>query len=221
VFNRPDNRATTCTEVKIDISRGTTDGFFHPAEVKRLLEQHHLYPLAQPMQFVNTRQIEETLNESPFVDKAECYKTQGGHVCIRLVQRLPVMHVMADNGEDYYLDDHGEILPHTRLTSNLIVATGNISHNYAQKVLAPIANYVIGNEFWQNQIVQFNVLADGTLELVPRVGDHVAYLGRPTGISEKLERLRKFYKYGLCHAGWNRYRRISVEFGNQIICKKR
>lgn len=221
VFNKPEDRATVCTEVKIDIAQGDIDGFLHPSEVKRLLEQQHLYPLAQPMQFVSTRQIEEALIQSPLVDRVECYKTQSGHVCIQLVQRLPVMHIMADNGDDYYLDDHGEILPATRLTSNLIVATGHITRQYAKRVLPSLARDIIADEFWQNQTVQLNVLTDGTLELIPRVGDHVAYLGSPADIPQKLDRLRKFYKYGLSHAGWNRYERISVEFGNQIICKKR
>jgi cell division protein FtsQ len=70
-------------------------------------------------------------------------------------------------------------------------------------------------------VVQVNVVADGTLELVPRVGDHIIYLGPPVNISKKLERLRKFYLYGLNEAGWNKYATISVEFDNQIICKKR
>ena len=209
-FNKPEDRATVCTEVKIDIAKGDIDGFLHPSEVKRLLEQQHLYPLAQPMQFVSTRQIEEALIQSPLVDRVECYKTQSGHVCIQLVQRLPVMQVLADNGDDYYLDDHGEILPATRLTSNLIVATGHITRQYAQRVLPSLAHDIIADEFWQNQTVQLNVLADD-----------VAYLGSPADIPQKLDRLRKFYKYGLSHAGWNRYERISVEFGNQIICKNR
>jgi cell division protein FtsQ len=80
---------------------------------------------------------------------------------------------------------------------------------------------LLDDDFWQEQTVQLNVLNDGTLELVPRVGNHIVYLGTPTGIDKKLERLRKFYKYGLSHAGWDRYERINVEFDNQIICKKR
>lgn len=220
-FNRPDEKAAVCSEVKIDIAQDKGDGFLNPGEVKRLLERQSLYPLAQPMQFVSTRSIEEALMKSPFVDEAQCYKTQSGHVCIQLRQRLPLLHVMADNGERYYLDDHGEILPATGLTIDLIVATGIISRKYAREVLAPIAITLHDDAFWQNQIVQLNVLGDGTLELVPRVGDHVVYLGAPTDIPQKLDRLRKFYKYGLSHAGWNRYERISVEFGNQIICKRR
>jgi cell division protein FtsQ len=102
-----------------------------------------------------------------------------------------------------------------------LVATGNISRSYAQKRLTPIAIEIMQDRFWQDQTEQLNILPDGTLELVPRVGDHVIYLGQPTDISRKLERVRKFYKYGLSHTGWDRYERINVEFDNQIICKKR
>ena len=40
-FNRPDEKATVCSEVKIDISQnGEEDqtGFLNPTEVKRMLE---------------------------------------------------------------------------------------------------------------------------------------------------------------------------------------
>lgn len=36
-----------------------------------------------------------------------------------------------------------------------------------------------------------------------------------------MDRLKKFYIYGLSQAGWNKYSYIDVEFDNQIICKKR
>ena len=84
-----------------------------------------------------------------------------------------------------------------------------------------MANLIIRDKFWKNQIVQLNILNDGSVEIVPRVGNHIAYLGQPVGISKKLDRLRKFYRYGLSQAGWNKYSRISVEFDNQIICKRR
>ena len=39
-------------------------------------------------------------------------------------------------------------------------------------------------------------------------------------VEKKLDRMRKFYLYGLNKAGWNKYSYINVEFDNQIICKK-
>lgn len=221
LFNQPEEKATVCTEVNINIVNGQSGGLLSPAEVKRILEKQRLYPLAQPMQFVSTRQMEEALRKNPFVANAECYKTQNGHICIQLHQRHPVLHVMDTSGEQYYIDDEGAILPPSRLADNMLVATGVISRKYAKEYLLPLALHVLDNPFWQQQTVQINVLRDGTLELVPRVGDHIVYLGAPRDIPKKLDRLRKFYKYGLSHAGWDTYERINLEFDNQIICKKK
>jgi cell division protein FtsQ len=219
-FNKPDVRASLCSEVRIDIADVGTKGFLEVADVRNYLERLQVYPEAQPMKFVSSRKIEETLCKSPYIKSAECYKTQSGHVCISLVQRSPILRVMANNGDDYYLDAQGDILPHTRYHRDLIVATGWISRDYARTQLTAVGNTLLGNPFWQRQVVQINVLFDGTVELVPRVGDHIAYLGDTDDLERKLDRLRKFYKYGLSQAGWNKYSRISVEFDNQIICKK-
>ena len=77
------------------------------------------------------------------------------------------------------------------------------------------------NEFWNSQIEQINILSDKTIELVPRVGQHVVYLGTFANYQEKLERLKKFYTKALNQVGWNKYSRINVEFSNQIICTRR
>lgn len=220
-FNKPAERASVCSEVKIDIDDEMPDGFLNANEIKQMLERQRLYPLARPMMSVNAREIEEALRKNPFVQEAECYKAQNGHVCISLKQRMPIMHVMATNGDNYYVDIHGSILPETHFASDLVVATGSITKKYAQKSLTPMVNEIVRDKFWQSQIVQINVLPDGSVEIVPRVGDHVIYLGSPSNIAQKLERLRKFYLYGLNQAGWNKYSYINVEFDNQIICKKK
>lgn len=220
-FNKPDIAATHCTEVKTDIESNIVDGFLTADEINNLLRQAKIYPLSQPMSDINPRRIEEVLQKSPFVEKAECHKTQSGHVCIQVRQRVPVVRVMAANGENYYIDSHASVMPENRYVNDLIVATGHISRRYAQTNLSRVANYIMQNKFWQKQIVQINVLADGTMELVPRVGDHIIYIGMPVGVARKLERMRKFYLYGLNKAGWNKYSYINVEFDNQIICKKK
>lgn len=220
-FNKPDEAmAKKCTEVKIDIEKEAMEGFLNPSEVKRLLTQHQLYPLSQSMNAISTRKMEETLQKSPFVERAECYKTLSGHVCIKIKQRIPVIRIMADNGMSYYLDNHGNIMPEAGYATDILIATGHINKKYAQNALSKIANHIVSNSFWRNQAVQLNVLANGTIEMVPRVGDHIVYLGSAAHIENKLERLRKFYIYGLNKAGWNKYNYINMEFSNQIICKK-
>ena len=220
VLNHPDEQYSVCNEVKIDIKEGEVQGFLNPDEIKAQLQHAKLYPLGDPMDQINSRLIEEALLQNPFVEKAQCYKTQSGSIHITLTQRLPVIHVKADNGDDYYVDTHGNVMPNTLLASNLVVVTGQVTKPYAKKVLTKVGNFLIRNTLWFHQVEQLNVLSDGSVEMVPRVGNHVIYLGKPVNLSQKLDRLEKFYRYGLSKAGWNKYSYINLEFDNQIICKK-
>ena len=191
-FNSPDEVNSTCNEVSIHIEDGLVMGFLNVNEVKGQLQRAKLYPLGDVMENVSTRKIEEALKQNPFVEQAQCYKTQTGRVHITLSQRMPVIRIKADNGEDYYVDE-----------------------------LTKVGNFLVKNHLWRSQVEQVNVLSDGTIEIVPRVGDHIVYLGMPFDLEQKFKRLEKFYRYGLSEAGWNKYSYINLEFRNQIICKKR
>ena len=68
-------------------------------------------------------------------------------------------------------------MPNTSYTSDLIIATGNIRQSFARNYIAPMANIIMANDLWKNMIEQINVLSDGGIEIVPRIGDHVVFLG--------------------------------------------
>ena len=233
-FNKPKETIAKCIGVNIIIEDETTNGFLNKEEIKSRLENNHLYPLAQPLRYVNTRKIEETLKTSPFVTTAECYKTINGMVNINVTQRMPIVRIKAANGNDYYLDDNDCVMPNSHYTSDLIIATGNINKTFAINYISPLSKEIMDNVFWKNQIEQINVLPDLSIEIIPRVGNHIICFGRmPEAktkeeratlikdfFNKKITRLEKFYKYGLSQAGWNKYSYINLEFDNQIICKK-
>lgn len=233
-FNKPDEKGLVCTKVNINIQDEMTNGFLNAKEIKQRLEFKKLYPLTKPLSEVNTRKIEETLKSSPFVKSAECYKTQDGLVDIYLTQRMPIVRIKSIYNEDYYVDDHNQIMPNTSYTSDMIIATGYINKWYAKKYISLLSKSLMKSELWRNQIEQINVLPDRGIELVPRVGNHIIYIGNlPESnqaskrekdiddfVNKKMDRLEKFYKYGLSQAGWNKYSYINIEFDNQIICKR-
>lgn len=220
-FNRPDDQDAVCRDVKINITDAAGNGFLNINEVKMQLQHAKIYPLGDRMSEVCTRQIEETLLKSPLIEHVECYKTQTGRVYINLTQRIAVMRIMTNDGESYYIDNLGAIIPSNNNSTNLIVATGDIKRKYAQTALKQFGLLLIDDPFWNSQVEQINVLPDGSVEMIPRVGDHIVYLGQPTHLKEKLARLEKFYRYGLSKAGWNKYSYINMEFNNQIICKRK
>ena len=234
-WNTPDKKHRICTKVNINISDSNNSGFLSAEEIKAILEKDKLYPLNRQLSSIEPRKIEEALKVGPFVDTAQCYITENGHINIRISQRMPIIRIKNNKGEDYYLDDNGGILPNSKYTSDLIIATGDISKWFAHFAITPMAKAINKSEFWLNQIEQINVRPDRGIELVPRVGNHIIFIGylpirrnkaaNDKGIDEfvtkKLERTEKFYRYGLSQAGWNKYSYIDVEFDTQIICKRR
>ena len=233
-FDRKGDNKAKCDKVNIEIADNATNGFLDTKVIRQRLLKAGIYPIGQPLNDVDTRRIEETLRKSPFVQTAECYKTEGGHVYISVTQRMPVIRIKADNGDDYYVDDNDCIMPKTNYTSDLIIATGNISRRYATNYISPLGKAIMSNDLWKNLIEQINVTPDRGIELVPRIGDHVVYIGQLPDtknrqehekaigqfMERKMTRLEKFYKYGLSQVGWNKYSYINIEFDNQIICKK-
>lgn len=233
-FNAPDTKSIRCNKVTILIADESTNGFLSTQELKSILEKRKVYPKDRLLSEVNPRSIVEVLQNSPFVNTATCWKSNDGSVTISVTQRLPIIRIKSDKGDDYYLDDKGGVMPNSSYNSDLIIATGTISRAFARDYITHLTATLMDNELWKNLIEQINVLSDGNIELVPRIGNHIIYIGKlPSAkdqasrrkaicnfVTTKMTRLEKFYRYGLSQAGWNKYAYISLEYDNQIICKR-
>lgn len=234
-FNKKGDPKALCSKVNIDIADNAAGGFLDAKVIKERLQKTGFYPIGRQLKDVDTRGIEEMLRRSPFVKTAECYKTEGGYVYISVTQRMPVIRIKADNGDDYYVDDHDCIMPRSSYTSDLIIASGNINRWYAINYISPLGKAIMQNDVWKNLIEQINITPNLGVELVPRIGDHIVYIGQLPEITDKskhdkdiaqfvdkkMTRLEKFYKYGLSQVGWNKYSYVNIEFDNQIICKRK
>ena len=128
---------------------------------------------------------------------------------------------MGNNGDEYYLDNTGKIIASLGKPVHVAVATGFIDRKFAQDQLYQLGKYLQTDAFWNAQIEQINVTPKQELELVPRVGSHILFLGKAEDYNEKFRKLQTFYEKVLSQVGWNKYERISVEFNNQIICTKK
>ena len=214
---------TKCKAVDITIVDSTHAGFITTAEVRRLLSKAGLAPVGKRMEDIDGKRIEQVLVKNAFVKHVTCYKTPGGRVKIHLSQRLPLLRVMADNGEDYYLDAEGNAMKPEGYHADLIVATGRISRDYARRKLACLARQFHSNPFAADLVVQVGVAPDSTVTLVPRVGCRLIRYGKLDSLNmdRKFSNLKAFYAKVLPEVGWNTYREISLEYADQIICKKK
>ena len=213
-----------CTGVELVMDGDGCSPFVNQKDVDDILNKNHLTPTGCMMREIDTKNIETYVAKNPFVKEVNCFKSSTGKVIVKVVQRTPVVYVLPEDNEGYFLDETGAVIPNNRYVSNIVVATGVIDEKYAKNELLPFALFLQGNEFWNNQIEQINVVLDKkhrrVVELVPRVGDQIIYLGRMKNFEDKLHRMKVFYDKASGVVGWGKYSKFNLEYDNQLICTK-
>ncbi len=209
-----------CKRVDVRIMDSSSAGFITREEIENILNKEKITLIGQPMEQINSEQVQKTLLKNAFIREATCYKSPNGCFNILIAQRLPLLRVMADNGDDYYIDALGKPMGPMGYSADLIVATGSISRNYAKNKLLLLGLFLRDNEFWNDQIEQAYVRTDGSVDLVPRVGSGLIHLGNLSEIDIKFRNLQALYEKVMPTIGWNKYAEINVEHTGQIICKR-
>ena len=215
-----------CTAVELTVEQDNGSSMFVDAgDIEKILKNANVYPKGMLMKDVDTEKIEETIRGNEFISKVECYKSSNGKLCVNVEQRVPVIFVIPEGKDGYFVDAQGKIIPNRNSATNLVVASGNIDEKYASKELAEFGQFLQADEFWNNQIEQIYVTKDRkgkrVVEIVPRVGDQIVYLGTLENYQKKLRKLRTFYDKAVGTVGWKKYARVNLEYDNQIICTKR
>ena len=144
VLNKP-KEGLVCNGVEVVVEDSLQTGFIQSGEVLRLLEGRKCNPTGQKMDQVMLSRIEEALRKNPYIEDVTSYKTPGGKVCVRVKQRLPILHVMSSDGQNYYLDRAGRQMPKSSYYADLVVATGDITPQYARQNLTRLGRLIQDN----------------------------------------------------------------------------
>ena len=202
-------------------------------ELLELLQASFTKPLSElSLSDIDIERVEEVLEAQAFVGDAEAYVDADMVLHITAEQRVPLLRVIADNGQNYYLDLSGVRLPlSTNHTVRVPVVTGKViawSDDYRETPdhplgqLVELAQFLRQDAFLNALIEQIDVTASGELVLAPKVGDQVIYLGRydPAETYRRLDRLKIFYREGLPYEGWRKYRSFDLRYADQVVAKK-
>ncbi len=214
---------------------------------KHLLEKDELIELIQtnekvigfPIERINIAQLEKYVESLAPVKHTQVYKTIDGVLKVDVEQRIPIIRIIDNFSNSYFIDKEGTILKSNyKYSPHILVATGTIPD-----VISPIAKSKVFNifsntnedlvqdiykialkisedEFWKAQFVQIYVNDKKSIELIPRVGNHIIELGSAQKLDDKLFKLRVLYTEGLSNKGWNQYSRIVLKYENQVVCEK-
>jgi len=182
---------------------------------------------------IDVKRVESVLEGQAFVADADAYIDDNLQLNITVTQRVPLLRVIAENGQNYYLDENGVRMPLSEsYTARVPVVSGNVvlwsddfmDHDRNQlRQLVELAHYLRNDVFLDALVEQIYINTKGELVLAPKVGDQVIHLGyyQKDKTQERLRRLKTFYREGLPYEGWRKYKSFDLRFSDQVIARKR
>jgi cell division protein FtsQ len=215
-----------CKDVKIYIPGNQY--FIDKAEIDNILQMSSHTLVGRKMDNINMHNIENRLKANPFIEMAKVYADMDGIIWIEISQRQPVLRIMNQFDQDFYIDQHGLKMPLSEnFTANVLAANGFIDEPFGGKVdtlrsalvkeIFKTSEFIRKDSLWSAQIAQIYINQNHEIELIPRVGNQRILLGDADSLEAKFHNLKVFYKQALPQVGWDAYKMINIKYANQVI----
>ena len=213
-------RKNTCVGTQIDIDNVSDGSFLWSDDVKSIMDNEYGHIVDSLIVNINKDSIERILNRFPIIKTTEVYSSLDGIMHINITQKIPILRVFGK--DNYYVDEEGGIMSLSkRYSARVVVATGNISRDYARNELYHFVMFLRKDDFWNSFIEQIYVKNIDNVILIPKVGMFKINIGSIENYKENLEKLYLFLIKGIEKKGWNSYKEINLKFKNQVVCVKR
>jgi len=202
--------------------------FIDKEEIDNILQIKNHQLIGHHLEEINIQALESKLKANPFIESAKVYCDMDGIIWVEITQRQPILRIMNQGDQDFYVDQHGLKIPLSEnFTARVLAANGFIDEPFSGKIdtlhteiareVFATANFIRKDSLWDAQIGQIYVNQDHEIELIPRVGSQRILLGNADSLDAKFRNLLAFYKKALPQVGWDAYKTINIKYANQVI----
>jgi cell division protein FtsQ len=230
--------------INIIVTNESENSFVDENVITNYLNDRKDFIINQKIKDIQIVEIEKALNSHPAIEKADVSVDINGRAEIKLTQRRPIVRIMNTQGESYYMDDNGKLMPlsdnysaRVPFANGLIVEGYSSFYNYTVKKIEEdsvlqklcvidnifhVAEYIEKDTLLNSMIQQIFVNVNKEIELFATIGNHKIIFGNSDDIPEKFKKLKMFYKDGLNSIdAWNKYSIINLKYKNQVVCTKK
>ncbi|NCD71378.1 cell division protein FtsQ/DivIB [Mucilaginibacter agri] len=219
-----------CSDVKVYIPG--SQYFIDKEEVDNILQVSSHTLIGRRIENINLHDLEKKLKANPFIEFAKVYADMDGVIKVEVSQRQPILRIMNQFDQDFYVDKHGLKIPLSgNFTARVLAANGFIEEPFGDKVdtmhtaiardVFKTADFITRDSLWNAQIAEIYVNEQHEMVLIPRVGNDRILLGNADSLQTKFSNLLAFYKQGVPRVGWNTYKLINIKYANQVIGVKK
>jgi len=225
-----DRHLVTCNTLETVILDSAQRKFVSGKDIELFLDDYGPWR-GERLEEVDLLKMERILDSKGAIKESNVWTGDDGVLHVEITQRAPVIRFQKGTS-GWYADAGGFIFPlQERFPVRVPVVDGDLPltltegfKGYPESVeeqqwLLQMSALAAGmGSFWSERIGQIHVLPNGELILIPRSGEERFHFGSPTGIKDKLERMKLYYQ---CVAPTREtpYRSVDLRFEGQLVCR--
>ena len=217
-------------DVSVKIYNSENNHFLDESDVMSLMQVNLSNIRGAKSTDVNLKAIEKKIKKDPFIKEAELYTDLKGNLIVGVELRRPVARIIRNDGPDGYIAEDGTVMPVSeKFTARVVLISGpyvrkilqqrNLNQTDEGVRLLNLLSEIREDEFWNAQIAQMDIDSKGKATLLPQIGNERIEFGTPDNEDVKLRKLKIFYKEILPRTGWNKFRRVNLEYEGQIVAE--
>ncbi|AXT58091.1 hypothetical protein J8L88_09125 [Aquimarina sp. MMG015] len=159
--------------------------------------------------------VEKGLDTHKMIEDSDVYLTVNGQLKARIKQRTPIARVNAVI--PFYVDVTGNTMPLSDNYSAHVPLVSNVSEREVSEVF-PLLRKIQKDEFLKKHVVSVYRNVSGHYELGLRVYDFDVVFGKIENLGSKVRNFKAFYQKALKDKSLEKYKKVSLQFRNQVVC---
>ena len=214
--NRNANRKLTKSEV---IFVGENNLFVQQETVNNMLIDYKDSVINIKKENLDLLKLEKSIDKQPMIEKSQVFVSIDGVLKAVVKQKTPIARLFSENGSKY-IDYQGNTMPISEhFTARVPIISGEINKENSNQ-LFDLFRIIYDDEFLKKNIIGIQILLNGNLKMKNRNFDFDIIFGSPINIEEKFKNYKAFYQKAFADSTLNNYKKISLQFTQQVVCTK-
>ncbi len=186
--------------------------------VNKLLIQNKAAVSSIDKETLDLNRVESLLNKHDMIENAEVYLTLDGRLSAEVSQRKPIGRVMGSSS--FYLDRKGKVMPLSPFYSARVPLMFGFNEINILKAY-PIVQHIKNDDFLTRHVTGISRLKGDKYKLELREMDFEVYFGDSSNVALKFNNFKAFYKKAQKDKKLDTYKRVNLQFGDQVVCTKK
>ena len=215
-FSSSQNNAKPISEVEVSFI-GDNNLFISKTKVDKLLIQNNDYIKCVSKDILDLKALENKLSSHDMIENSEVYISINGKLKIDIKQRNPYARVISDSS--FYIDNNGTKMPLSDNYSARVLLVHGLNDESKIDYVFKLIKTIRDDEFLNSNVTDI-LISKSDISLRVRNCNFEVLVGDLNNLETKIKNFKAFYQKAYRDKILNNYKKVNLQFNNQIVCTK-